>query len=197
VLGPQLFDAKIRSSPHLTFHCFCFAAYAQEEVGVQPNTHYAAIIEGSCGTSVNLNYISPPGIKCQAEYAQISVISNLMWQFNGLDVNEIARLYHKAYARIAAAKAINPEKREDIPMSFTFVASESFLQTEPLLYNNRMLKPEETLACYSKSWDQAAEYVKGGCVGDGKKDVIPLCPIPEDLILPFLDPRVPLKCSVK
>jgi hypothetical protein len=150
---------KIRSS---LFSLFPLLAYAQEEVGVQPNTHYAAIVEGACGTSVNLNYISPAGIKCQAEYAQIAVISNVMWQFNGLKVNEIARLYHKAYARIAAAKTLNPEKREDIPMSFTFVAPESFLQTEPLLYNNRMLRPEETLACYSKQWDQASEYVKGG-----------------------------------
>jgi hypothetical protein len=145
---------------------------------------------------VNLNYISPAEVKCQHAYAQISLISNIFWQFNGLSVNEIARLYHKGYARIAAAKALNPKKREDIPMSFTFVAPESFLQTEPLLYNNRMLRPEETLACYSKQWDQASEYVKGGCVNEGKKE-LPLCPIPENLLLPFLDPRVPLVCSEK
>ena len=147
----------------------------------------------SCGTSISLNWLAPEGTRCQIEYASMALISNLMWQFEGLRVNNMGRLYHMAFARIAAAADLKPGSRADIPLSFTIFNASSFVQTDELYYNNRMLPPEETLACYEKAWDKAAEFVRGGCKDE--KSGLPQCPIPEGLLLPFLDARIPLKCS--
>jgi short-subunit dehydrogenase len=169
-------------------------SYAQQEEFVQPNTHYAAIIQGAAQTSVSLNYYAPSSNpKCIPEYTTFGLFSNTLNNIDGLRINELALKFHKAYARIAAAADLNPNDRADIPQSFGWAPPENWGQIEEIWYNSRILFPEQVSVCYSESWDNATEFLLNGCPDEdtGKSS----CPLVGEIIIPIIDPRQPFQCS--
>ena len=183
---------------HMSKHALkdLILGYAVEEEFVQPNTHYAVLLQNDVKTNFGLTRISPRRGGCKNEFEFLGGISNAVVLAEGQDIDLIAPIYHKIYARIVGAKflmSLGQEiPRAAIPQTFNIEPEEVLLSLTTAEFNHRILPAEVTNQCYGEFWDGAAGFLLAGCP-DPSNNL--LCPDTGADLAPAVDPRIVMECA--